>query len=315
MDQATFAQSRGTKTVRGPSAPDPLLLYSLSFYSDLLCRLASLTNSPDIVEVGSEAGGTSPLLAAAAHARGGQLFVIEPYPSPVLRDLASRRPNVKIIEELSPKALKSVPTAGLFVLDGDHNYAVVNAELREVFDRADATDSLAVLHDVGWPCGRRDTYYAPEGLPDGSVHPHSFERGAMPEQEELGAPNTGFRSEGQYALALREGGPRNGVLTAIEDFLAERPDLRLLTTSLVFGLGLLGSSASSTWDCAAEAFRPYADNPTLAAMEANRITLYLEVLRLGTELRETQARTLRARAGRVKAQLSSASGRLRERNA
>jgi PAS domain-containing protein len=315
MGQATSAEPLTIETVRGPTAPDPLLLYSLSFYSELLRTLASLTTSPDIVEVGSEAGGTSPLLAAAAQSRGGQLFVIEPYPSPVLRDLASRRSNVRIIEELSPSALKSVPSAGLFVLDGDHNYGVVNAELREIFDRADSTDSLAVLHDVGWPCGRRDTYYAPDGLPDGSVHPHSFERGATPEQGELGAPNTGFRSEGQYALALREGGPRNGVLTAIEDFLDERPDLRLLTTSLVFGLGVLGSSASSTWDVAAEAFSPYTDNPTLAAMEANRITLYLEVLRLGAELRETQARTLRARAGRVKEQLSSASGRLRDRSA
>ena len=315
MGQATSAEPPTIEKVRGPVAPDPLLLYSLSFYSELLRTLASLTTSPDIVEVGSEAGGTSPLLAAAAQSRGGRLFVVEPYPSPVLRDLASRQDNVRIIEELSPAALKSVPTAGLFVLDGDHNYGVVNAELREIFDRADARDSLAVLHDVGWPCGRRDTYYEPDGLPGEWVHPHSFDRGATPGRPELAAPNSGFRSEGQYALALREGGARNGVLTAIEDFLGERSDLRLLTTSLVFGLGLLGSSASSTWECAVEAFSPYADNPTLARMEANRVTLYLEVLRLGAELRESRARTARVKAGRVKRQLNSASRRLRGRSA
>jgi len=40
-----------------------------------------------------------------------------------------------------------------------------------------------------------------------------------------GGVEGGFRGEGQMAVALEEGGPHNGVPTAVEDYLANRPDL------------------------------------------------------------------------------------------
>jgi hypothetical protein len=304
-----MGQTDATSLAAGPSAgargpePEPLLLYSLNFYAELIAAIAGVTPSPDIVEVGSEAGATSPVLADLAAVRGGRLFVIEPYPSELLRVLAATRDNVEVIEGLSPQALRSVPRGGLYVLDGDHNYGVVMGELEEIFGSPGPLESLAFMHDVGWPCGRRDTYYAPDLLPEDVVHPHSFDRGALLDEAELAPVGQGFRSEGQYALAVHEGGARNGVLTAVEDFLAPRPDLTLLTSPLVFGVGLLGSNESACWQAAAEAFRPYSENPTLARMERNRIQLYLEVLRLSEEvleLRALKSRTLRARAGRVK---------------
>ena len=43
------------------------------------------------------------------------------------------------------------------------------------------------------------------------------------------------------AAAEREGGGRNGVLTAIEDFIATRDDLELVTVPAFFGFGIVWS--------------------------------------------------------------------------
>ncbi|MCE4872534.1 hypothetical protein LZC26_09990, partial [Campylobacter coli] len=80
---------------------------------------------------------------------------------------------------------------------------------------------LAFFHDVGWPCGRRDAYYAPDQIPAEHRHPHSYEAGALLDRESL-VEGRGFRGMGQFAFANIAGGARNGVMTAIDDFLAEQ---------------------------------------------------------------------------------------------
>ena len=52
------------------------------------------------------------------------------------------------------------------ILDGDHNYYTVSEELRLIAERARAARSrCCCCHDVGWPHGRRDDYFAPELIP------------------------------------------------------------------------------------------------------------------------------------------------------
>ena len=116
------------------------------------------------------------------------------------------------------------------------------------------------------------------------------------------APDHGYRGEGAFAFALREGGPRNGVLTALEDALSDNPERKALITPLVFGLAVVGSERSENWPAVVDLMRPYTDNPTLAEMERNRLTLFLETLRL-------QDQRPRARAGRVKQRLLALVGR------
>jgi hypothetical protein len=278
-----------------------LLLHSLAVYSELIEQLAAVPDIPHVVEIGSESGAVSVRLAQAAAARGGELWVVEPSPSARLRRLAAEHPHVRVVEGFSPEALAAVPTAGLYVIDGDHNYATVRAELEAIYDRDDAEGSICVLHDVGWPSGRRDQYYAPERLDPASVHPHSFTRGAIPGQVQLAAEGRGFRGDGAFAFALREGGPRNGVLTAVEDVLAEDGDLSLLTTPLVFGLGVVGRRSSFAWKEVEELMQPYVDNPVLAQVERNRIELFARVL----ELQDTRRR---ARLGRLRDRVLRSAG-------
>lgn len=256
----------------------PLLLHSLTFYADLIERLAGLPGCPDVVEIGSESGEMSVRLATAAARRGGTLYVVEPEPSDLLRAFAAEHHNVRVVEGYSPEALSDLPHAGLYVVDGDHNYVTVRGEVEAIFAATAPLDTIAVMHDVGWPSGRRDQYYAPDRLPADAVWPHSFSRGALPDSSELAAEGRGFRGEGAFAFALHEGGPRNGVLTAIEDVLAQRPSLGLLTTPLVFGLGVIGDRSQTTWREVEAAMAPYIDNPTLAIAERNRLDLLMNVI-------------------------------------
>lgn len=273
----------------------PLLLHSLTFYAELIEQLAALPSCADVVEIGSESGEMSVRLATAAARRGGTLYVVEPAPSDLLRAFAAEHGNVRIVEGYSPDALADVPPAGLYVVDGDHNYVTVRGEVEAIFAETAASDTIAVMHDVGWPSGRRDQYYAPDRLPSGAVWPHSFTRGAVPGSADLAGEGHGFRGEGAFAFALHEGGPRNGVLTAIEDVLAAQPSLGLLTTPLVFGLGVIGRRSDPIWAAVEAAMAPYVDNPTLAAAEQNRLDLLMHVI----ELQDIEAERLNDEAARA----------------
>ncbi len=140
---------------------------------------------------------------------------------------------------LSLDALPAIGPVDAALIDGDHNWYTVVNELRLVRQSAeDAGEPLPVLilHDVGWPYGRRDLYYDPETIPPEHRQPHR--RAGM----RLGRSDLverGGMSAGHWN-AEREGGPRNGVMTALEDFLAEygRP-VRTVVLPLYFGLAVV----------------------------------------------------------------------------
>jgi hypothetical protein len=166
------------------------------------------------------------------------------------------------------------------VIDGDHNYWTVSRELEHIdgVAREAGRPALLLLHDVSWPCARRDQYYAPDALPAGAVHPHSFHLGQVPDSEE--AVDGGFRGRGAFAIALRAGGPKNGVLTAVEDFLEDRDELRFARIPAIFGVGVIFAREAPYAHDLEQVLAPYDGNPLLAKLERNRVDLYLKVLEL-----------------------------------
>ena len=278
MPNLSDVRTAGESSAARPTTPSTgTLLWSLSFYADLLHHLSGVANSPDIVEIGSETGAVSRLLSAFAAERGGRLTVVEPFPSELLRSLEAEAANIDIVEGYSPEGLTGVPPAGLYAIDGDHNYGVVTGELEAIFtDRLDPS-AVVVLHDVGWPFGRRDGYYDPSRLPPDQVHPYRWDSGAVLDLSPL-QRRRGYRGHGNFAMAEHEGGPRNGVLSAVEDFVAANPHLGLLRTPLVFGLAVVGDARTPSWKQVEELMVPYTDNPTLAEMERNRMALVLRTI-------------------------------------
>ena len=264
----------------GFAMADDVLIYSLSEHRDLIFALFSEASPLSVVEIGSEAGGMTREMCRWASETGGSFTAVEPFPVAEVRALAASVDGFTLVEGRSPEALSSVPPADAYLIDGDHNYWTVTHELEAVY--ADGRSPLAVLHDVGWPCARRDQYYAVDALPSEAVHPHSYSRGRAPGVSDL--VDRGFGGGGSFAVACEQGGPRNGVLTAVEDFLLSRPELSYAHVPAVFGLGVIWSSSAPYASAVAGLLAPWDRNPLLERLERNRLRLYMRVLELQDRL-------------------------------
>jgi hypothetical protein len=230
-----------------------------------------------VVEVGVESGKASGLYTSLG---ASAVYCIEPHPTEEIRAGLTANKALHLIEQASPEALAGLPIADLYVLDGDHNYAVVRQELDWILTHA--PDTVVVLHDLLWPCARRDLYYEPSRLPTGDKHPASQD-GATVWHDDL--TPAGLVGLGAYTTAVHAGGERNGVLTAVEDAIAHTADKRwrFALIPAVFGMGVLIRETSPAAAELMHRLRPYCQSHLLAAMENNRIALYTRVLQLQYE--------------------------------
>ena len=265
----------------------PLLLHSLAELRSLILPLLDAVGPRRLVELGGEGGLLTSELADWAAAHGAELHCVEPFPSQRLLHL-EQAGRLRLTRAKSPAALADLPAFDLAIVDGDHNWHVVTGELSALFGAGAAEWPVAILHDVCWPAGRRDQYYDPDDVPAAERQPHAFEGGAVlgePELQELG----GFHGAGAFAFATREGGPRNGVLTAVEDFMAAHGHLRLHVVPVVFGMGVLLDARAPFAGRVAELLAPFDRDPLLERLERNRLDLYLAVLRLEAERERAEA--------------------------
>lgn len=279
------AEPAGGETPADARSLQPLLLHSLAELREVWLPLLDAVDARSVSEVGSESGMTTSLLAETLTRRGGgRLVVLDPDPGvlPQSRDGLA----VEVVRGYSPHALVGLAPTDVYLIDGDHNYHTVAGELATIAAAVAAagreTFPLLVLHDVGWPAGRRDQYYDPRRLPAEHVHPHSFDVGVA-----LGDPAVvagGFRGEGAFAWALREGGPGNGVRTAAEDFLADHDELVLHVVPSIFGLGIVVDRRAPWAEEVGALLAPYAGNGLLGRLERNRLELYLRVLRMQDDM-------------------------------
>jgi hypothetical protein len=178
-----------------------------------------------IAEIGVARGSTTEELVRLAAGNGATVHLIDPEPH-VDFDLDRLRSEsggrVVLHRTTSLDALAAVDELGAVdaaLIDGDHNWYTVYNELRLLAESAAAAGrpfALTFLHDVDWPYGRRDLYYAPDRIPEEHRHPYA-RGGLVPGVAEPDA----IRGMGMRLFqATIEGGPRNGVRTAVEDFLA-----------------------------------------------------------------------------------------------
>jgi hypothetical protein len=260
-----------------------LLIHSMAEFGELILDMLDRAGARTVVEIGAEHGGMSQPLADYCARRGGQLIAIDPAPAPEFVAWAQTQDHVRHLAAPSLAVIGELAGVDAWLIDGDHNYYTVLHELMaaDALAQRDGRPLLAVLHDVGWPCARRDMYYAPERIPPEFRQPFSHDVGVTP-QDPGSQIDRGFRGAGQFAWALHSGGARNGVLTAVEDFChAVEGDARQLLYAhvpAVFGLGVLFDAAAPWANAVAQAVLPFHENPLLAKLEANRLHNYLTVL-------------------------------------
>jgi len=211
------------------------------FWDFLIRPALEAADSRELVEVGSEGGVHTRRILDWCAAHGARLHVIEPEPAYDADTLRAAHPGRLVFHRAtSLEVLEKIEGADAVLLDGDHNWYTVFHELTALEASHGERFPLVFLHDVAWPFARRDMYYAPERIP--AEHRHAYGKGGLVRGQEKLAAVGGLAPE--LDKALHEGGPRNGVLTGVEDFLAgTRLSLRLEVVPVDFGLGLLASEA------------------------------------------------------------------------
>jgi hypothetical protein len=250
-----------------PFANDPgAWSASLVNNAEFVIGALDASQAKSVGEVGAYAGDLTRLLLDWAGETGARVVAIDPSPQPELEQLEAERPELDLVRKTSIEAFRTMEIPEAMILDGDHNYYTVAQELRLLAERAGDELPLLLLHDVGWPHGRRDDYFDPEQIPEEHRQPIAPEAGLYP-----GVEGTRVGGLPYHWPAAREGGPRNGVLTAIEDFMKERDDLRLVVVPAFFGLGVLWRLAAPHADELAELFDPWDRNAILERLERNRV--------------------------------------------
>jgi len=239
---------------------------SLATLLEVMRGLIEAASPAALLEVGAYAGDLTRLLLDLSAPWGGRVTAIDPFPQEELEALAAGRPELDLVRAPSFEALKTIARPDLAVVDGDHNYYTVSEELRLIAAASGERLPLLLLHDVGWPHGRRDSYYSPEAVPEEYRQP-------MVEAAPLFPGEPGVYCDGlSYTwAAAREGGPRNGVLTAVEDFVAEREGLRIAIIPPFFGLAVVWPEDASWTDAVAGIAAKWDRDPVLLRAEDNRV--------------------------------------------
>jgi len=217
-----------------------------TFVRHYIAPLARLCRWKSVCEIGASKGrSTDYLLKLPLEPH----TIIDPCLDEDLQAKYSGNTRVHVVKKNSLDALSLdalAPAGGIgpdarfdgILIDGDHNWYTVFNELRLIHERALLRPGGYIfLHDVDWPYGRRDLYYQPDTIPAEFRHPFA-EKGIVRGQSALA--EVGGLNSRNYLNALQEGGPKNGVLTAIEDFLALHPgDFRFFMIRYQWGLGVL----------------------------------------------------------------------------
>ncbi|MFC0524543.1 class I SAM-dependent methyltransferase [Pontibacillus salicampi] len=219
------------------------------FWAKLIFPILNHTNSKYIIEIGAFKGENTKNLVTFCQLKNGKLTVIDIDPQFDSNQYVQKfNHHYELIQNYSLQELPFLSGYDSVLIDGDHNWFTVYHELTIIDNKLkdDETFPIIFLHDVEWPYARRDMYYNPSSIPDEFLHPNST-GGVAPGCSDLidldrmddveGAINHGMNH------ALKEGGERNGVLTAIEDFLQTTSRaISFHRVSSFHGLGILSPS-------------------------------------------------------------------------
>jgi len=212
----------------------------LAFWPEVVRPLLDALQPRNLVEIGSESGRTTRLLLEFAREQQAHVHAIDPSPAfDVTAWLAEFCGSFTFHRLPSLVALCGIDRFDAVLIDGDHNWFTVFNELKLIESRSLETGQnfpLILLHDVAWPYGRRDLYYNPDAIPAEYRHPWA-NKGISPTRSEL-LDSGGFNAS--MCNAVKEGGPRNGVLTAMQDYVAQSIiGFEQVVIPAVFGLGIL----------------------------------------------------------------------------
>lgn len=188
-----------------------------------------------IVEIGCEAGLNSSALLSYVNEHNIKLDTVDPADIVFPFDIAEEK-NFTFHKGTSTLFLDSSMKYEVIFMDGDHNYETVYADLNKIHaKRSESGVKVIFMHDISWPWARRDIYYNLEAVKNPLPNSDSLRISPyQSEQDSVGLPPN------SYAVALEDGGKKNGVLTAVEDFIETCNSSWVLKRfPVLYGIGVL----------------------------------------------------------------------------
>lgn len=210
------------------------------FWDIIIEPVLSMLEPAVVVEIGSDQGKNTVRLLDFCKENNAILNAVDPLPKFDVDALKKQYGRHFVFHKsLSLNAIPKIGVSDAVLIDGDHNWYTVINELR-LIERCHIESSkafpLVMVHDIGWPYGRRDLYYNPENIPDKFRKPYK-QKGVRPDSAELleeGGLNQHLNN------SIYENDLQSGVLTAIEDFLKETDQsIEFLKLPGLSGLGIL----------------------------------------------------------------------------
>lgn len=194
-----------------------------------------------VVEIGAEEGINTRNLLRHCKIYQKELIVIDPAPGFGIKQLIDEEGyDFKMFEDESLNVLPTVKGMGAYLIDGDHNWYTVYNELKTIEKNYPSAEEFPILifHDTHWPYARRDCYYDVNRIPKAYQNPYK-KSGIKYQEKEL---SNVYRFNDHLDNAIEEGGSKNGVLTAIEDFMQESTlAFEWLNLAVYHGFGIMAS--------------------------------------------------------------------------
>jgi hypothetical protein len=209
------------------------------FWEVAIAPVLQAARARRVVEIGALRGDNTKLLLDHMGSEA-ELHVIDPVPDFDPAEHEAQFPGRYVFHrDLSINVLPTLQPMDAALIDGDHNWYTVYQELsmlRDVARKANAPLPVMLMHDVGWPYGRRDLYYDPDTVP--AEHRQPYRAAGMRRDRKKLLPKGGLNPT--MFNAEVEGGPRNGVMTALDDWMAEHDKpLRLIVLPVYYGLAIV----------------------------------------------------------------------------
>ena len=208
------------------------------FWNSLIRPIIEEIGAKYIVEIGSESGINTKNILEYCQSHDARMSTIDPAPLFDVDKCKKEYGNkFEIHEGLSLSILPLLTDYDVVLIDGDHNWYTVYNELKIIEKTFKGKKfPIVFLHDVGWPYARRDLYYNPSNIPEAYRQPYK-KLGLYPGLKDL-KDKGGLNSN--HNNSIYENNLKNGVLTALEDFVGESNlDFSFKIIDGFHGLGIL----------------------------------------------------------------------------
>lgn len=215
------------------------------FWDRIIEPVIDLKNPKHIVEIGSAEAENTVRILEYCKKKGVKLSSIDPAPQFDVDGFKEKYTHhFDFYKDLSLNALPLITDYDVILIDGDHNWYTVYNELKIIEKTFNGRNFPTVFfHDTCAPYGRRDLYYAPETIPLEFRHPYK-KLGIIPGISEL-CENGGMNQN--FFNATEENTPKNGVYTAIEDFISESErSFYTHTYNALYGLTMLADKTDKS---------------------------------------------------------------------